>query len=273
MSYYKILGLEKEPFSTSPDPNFFYGSQEHHTALTRVMIEVRLRRGLSLILGDVGTGKTTLSRKLFQMLKEREDIVFHMILDPTYDTEELFLDSLIRTFKIEMESSNPTVLDFKEAIKNYLFRTAVEDNATVVLLVDEAQKLNTLSLEVLRVLLNYETNEYKLLQLLLMGQLELLPRLREIENLWDRISLKYILNPLDEQETKEMIEFRLNKAGYNIGPAFFTDEAIKEIYHHTQGYPRRIAMLCHNSLKALVMESKPVVDAAIIRELMAREIK
>jgi general secretion pathway protein A len=273
MSYFKVLGLEKEPFSTSPDPNFFYESREHHAALIRLMVEIRLKRGLSLILGDVGTGKTTLSRKIFQMFKEREDIIFHMILDPTYETEELFLESLIRTFRIEMILPKPTILDYKDALKKYLFQKAVEENKIVVLLVDEAQKLNSLSLEILRVLLNYETNEYKLLQLVLLGQMELLPRLREMRNFWDRISLKYVLNPFDEEETKEMIEFRLRAAGYNTGVEFFTGEAITEIYRYTQGYPRRIAMLCHNALKALVMENKPVVDALLIRNLIAGELK
>ncbi|MFH2137733.1 MAG: AAA family ATPase [Candidatus Omnitrophota bacterium] len=272
MSYYTVLGLDKEPFSSSPDPGFFYESPEHHAALIRLMIGIRLKRGLSLMLGDVGTGKTTLSRKLFRILKQREDIEFHMILDPTDDTEELFLDSLVRTFKITISVENPSVLDFKEALKNYLFRVGVEEKKTVVLLIDEAQKLNSISLEILRVLLNYETNEYKLLQLIVMGQLELLPRVREMKNLWDRISLKYVLNPLDEQETKEMIEFRLQQAGYTTGPSFFTEEAVAEIYNYTQGYPRRIAMICHNSLQELVMKSKPVVDANIIRELIAREV-
>ncbi|MFH1317397.1 MAG: AAA family ATPase, partial [Candidatus Omnitrophota bacterium] len=265
MSYYNILGLDREPFSTSPDPEFFYESREHHAALMRIMIEIRLRRGLSVVLGDVGTGKTTLSRKLFQMLGARQDIVFHMILDPTYDTEELFLDSLIRTFNIEMKTDKPNILDFKEVIKNYLFKMGVETNKTVVLLIDEAQKLNSLSLEILRVLLNYETNEYKLLQVIIMGQLELLPRLRQMNNLWDRISLRYLLNPLDEDETREMIEFRLKKAGYKYGPKFFTDEAVSEIYKNTQGYPRRIAMVCHNALKSLVMDSQPVVGSQTIK--------
>lgn len=273
MSYFKVLGLDKEPFSTSPDPSFFYESREHHAALMRLMVEIRLKRGLSLILGDVGTGKTTLSRKLFQMLKERSDIIFHMILDPTYETEELFLDSLIRTFKIDLNLSQPTVLDYKEAIKKYLFQKAVEESKTIVLLIDEAQKLNALSLEILRVLLNYETNEFKLLQLVLLSQLELLPRLREMKNFWDRVSLRYVLNPLDEDETKEMIGFRLKAAGYNSAIEFFNSEAISEIYRYTQGYPRRISMLCHNALKALVMENKPIVDAAVIRDLIAREIK
>jgi len=273
MSYYKLLGLEKEPFSTSPDPNFFYESKEHRAALMRLMVDIRLKRGLCVILGDVGTGKTTLSRKLFQMLKEREDVIFHMLLDPTYDTEEIFLDCLLRTFKIEINDPNPSILDFKEAIKNYLFKMSVEGNKTVVLLVDEAQKLNTISLEILRVLLNYETNEYKLLQLIIMGQLEVLPNLRKMNNLWDRISLKYVLNPLDEEETKEMIEFRLRAAGFNSSIPLFKDDAIDEIFRCTQGYPRRISMLCHNALKSLVLENKPVVDGDIIRDLIAKDAK
>jgi general secretion pathway protein A len=271
MSYYKLLGLEKEPFSTSPDPEFFYESQEHRAALLRLMIEIRLKRGLSLILGDVGTGKTTLSRKLFQMLKKREDIIFHMILDPTYDTEEIFLDSLIRTFGLQILASNPSILDYKEAIKRYLFEKGVEEGKTIVLLIDEVQKLNTISLEVLRILLNYETNEYKLLQLVLVGQLEILPRLREMRNFMDRVSLKYVLNPLDEKEVREMIEFRIRKAGYTSTARFFTDEAIKEIYQYTQGYPRRVAMLCHEALKYLVAENKTIVDLKMVREIILRD--
>lgn len=267
------MGLEKEPFSTSPDPNFFYDSNQHHSALIRLMIEIRLKRGLSLVLGDVGTGKTTLSRKIFQMLKEREDILFFMILDPTFETEQLFLESLIRTFKISLSTPTPSVLDFKEAIKDYLFQNAVERNKTIVLLVDEAQKLNTISLEILRVLLNYETNEFKLLQVIMLGQLELLPRVREMPNLMDRISLKYVLNPLDQQETKEMIVFRLRAAGFNSEYNIFTDEAIDEIYRYTQGYPRRIAMLCHNALKTLVLENKPVVDVDVVRGLIAKDVR
>ena len=273
MSYYKVLGLEKEPFSTSPDPAFFYESGEHRAALMRLMVEIRLKRGLSLILGDVGTGKTTLSRKLFHMLKERQDIIFHMILDPTYETEEIFLDSLIRTFKIEIGKPQPSVLDYKEALKKYLFQKGVEEGKTVVLLIDEAQKLNLLSLEILRVLLNYETNEFKLLQLVLLSQMELLPRLRQMKNFWDRINLKYVLNPLDETETKELIEFRLSAAGYHQGMEFFTGEAIGEIYRYTQGYPRRISMICHHALKTLVMENKPVVDASLIRDLISQEAR
>ncbi len=271
MSYYQILGLNKEPFSTSPDPEFFYQSQEHQAALTRLMIEIRLRRGLSVILGDVGTGKTTLSRKLFQMLRERPDMLFFMILDPTYETEEVFLDSLVRTFQIQMEKSTPTLLDMKEAIKKYLFQKGIQENKTIILLVDEAHKLNTPTLEVLRVLLNYETNEFKLLQLVILAQLELLPKIREMKNFLDRISMKYIINPLDDAETREMIDFRIRQAGYASSMPLFNDEAIVEIYQQTQGYPRRISMLCHNCLKELVMENKIVVDREIVRKIAAQQ--
>jgi len=271
MSYYAVIGLNKEPFSTSPDPNFFYESSEHRAALMRLVIEIRLKRGLSVVLGDVGTGKTTLSRKLFQMLKEREDVVFHMILDPTFDSEEIFLDSLVRTFNIEIPVLKPTVLDYKEAIKRYLFTQGAEQNKTIVLLIDEAQKLNSLSLEALRMLLNYETNEFKLLQLVILGQMELLPRLTEVRNLIDRVSLLYTLTPFGIDETKEMIEFRVRQAGYTGRDKLFNESAIREIFKYTEGYPRRIGMLCHKALKLLVMKNKPIVDNEIIKELVEHE--
>jgi len=271
MSYYSVIGLNKEPFSTSPDPTFFYESSEHRAALMRLVIEIRLKRGLSVVLGDVGTGKTTLSRKLFQMLREREDVIFHMILDPTFDSEEIFLDSLVRTFQIEIPVAKPSVLDYKEAIKRYLFEKGAEQNKTVVLLIDEAQKLNSLSLEALRMLLNYETNEFKLLQLVILGQMELLPRLTEVRNLIDRVSLLYTLTPFGLDETKEMIEFRIRQAGYRGREKLFSESAIRDIFRCTEGYPRRIGMLCHKALKLLVMKNKPIVDNDIIKEIVEHE--
>ncbi|KKT02310.1 MAG: hypothetical protein UV78_C0050G0012 [Parcubacteria group bacterium GW2011_GWA2_43_17] len=273
MSYYTVLGLNKEPFSASPDPDFFYDSSEHHAALVRLLVEIRLRRGLSVILGDVGTGKTTLSRKLFQMLKARPDMLFFMIMDPTVNSEELFLESLVRVFNIPPESLGAkTILDYKEAIKKFLYQKGVEENKTVVLVVDEAQKLNPMAIEALRVLLNYETNEFKLLQLVLFSQMELLPRINEIKNFVDRIVLKYALNPLDEKETRDMIEFRLRQAGYNSELRLFTDEAVSEIHKFSQGYPRRINLICHNALCALISEDKVAADGRLIRDLIARSI-
>jgi len=273
MSYFRVLGLAREPFSTSPDPDFFYQSQEHKTALTNILIEIRLRRGLSVVLGDVGTGKTTLSRKFFQMINAREHINVYMILDPSFDSEYLFLLSLIKTFGIELVLDQPTILDLKEEIKRFLFQKAVTESEVVVLLIDEAQKLNPMSLEVLRTLLNYETNEFKLLQLIFLGQMELLPRLLNTKNLMDRVSFKYTLGPLDEEETKKMIEFRIHQAGYKGMERLFQAQAYQKIYEYTRGYPRRIAMLCHSALKSLVMKNRPLVDSRLIDEIIDSEAR
>lgn len=270
MSYYKVLGLDKEPFSTSPDPAFFYRSSAHNTALKRLEIAIRLRRGLSLILGDVGTGKTTLSRTLLQYFGPEKDFIFHLILDPTYKSEFQFISALTKMF--EVTPSFNSTLDHKEAIEKYLFQKGVTENKTIVLLIDEGQKMSTALLEILRILLNYETNEYKLLQLVIFGQMELLPRLRKIKNFIDRVSLKYIINPLDEEETKELIEYRLRKAGYNSGSNLFTDEAIRNIHRYTGGYPRQIAMLCHNALETVVMKEQLFADEDIIKELIDQEV-
>lgn len=276
MSYFKIIGFEEEPFSTSPDPQFFYLSKEHERSMTNILIELRLRRGLSVILGDIGTGKTTLSRKLIQELKDRDDFVFHIILDPSFENEELFLTSLARDFGINNITSGPkgpSIIDLREAIERFLFQKGVNENKIVTLIIDEAQKLSETSMEVLRVLLNYETNTFKLLQLVLLGQLELHSKIMSMPNFFDRISFKYTLNPLDLDEAREMIEFRIRQAGYKANMHIFLDEAIKEIYQFSRGYPRQITMLCHKALKTMVLMNKFVVDGPLIKEIIEEEIK
>jgi general secretion pathway protein A len=275
MSYFQVLGFDKEPFSTSPDPNFFYLSKEHEAALTSTLIELRLRRGLSVILGDVGTGKTTLSRRLIPELTVREDFVFHMILDPSFSTEEELMLTLNKNFDITPTGEDqPTgLLDLKDSLERFLFQKGVTEGKTVVLIIDEAQKLNERSLEILRVLLNYETNEYKLLQLVLLGQLELHSTIMQIPNFIDRISFKYTLNPLGLKETGELIEFRVRQAGYDVPMHLFLDEAIQDIYYYTRGYPRKITLFCHRALKQLVMKGRPVVDRALVRELIDEEVR
>lgn len=270
MSYYELLNLQKEPFSSSPDPYFFYRSSAHETAIKRLEIAIRLRRGLSLILGDVGTGKTTLGRTLFQSFSDEENFIFHMILDPTYKSEFQFLSSLTKMFGVS--PAFRSTLDYKDAIEKYLFQKGVDEGKTIILLIDEGQKLTPTFLEILRTLLNYETNEYKLLQLVILAQMEVLPRIRRIKNFFDRITLKYIINPLDENETQDMIEYRLKQAGYNGGDKLFSSGAIKLIYEHTMGYPRKIAVLCHNALEGLVMRDKKVIDESLMLDVIRGEV-
>jgi general secretion pathway protein A len=280
MSYYKILGFEKEPFSTSPDPDFLYFTEAHQSVLTNTLIELRLKRGLSTILGDVGTGKTTLSRKLVQSLKERTDFVVHCVLDPCFENEHEFLSTIARNFDINLDAYCPhrngervTVLDLKEALEKFLFDRCVIENKSVVLIIDEAQKLSDLSIEMLRVLLNYETNENKMLQLVLFGQLELYSKLLQFPNFLDRISFKYTLNPLGLKETQEMIQFRIKHAGYQSPYPLFYEDAIDLIHKISKGYPRKITSLCHRALKALVMKRKWAVDAEVVREIVDEDIR
>ncbi|MEI6149531.1 MAG: AAA family ATPase [bacterium] len=272
MSYYRILGLQDEPFSTSPDPSFFFLSPQHKAALTRLRIALSLKRGLSIIVGDVGTGKTTLSRKLSQILREEQDVCFHMILNPYFKTQKQFLSRLVTLFHAPIDPKKTTALDCIEAVEQFLFKTGVQEKKRVVLLIDEAQLLPEYVLEILRILLNYETNEFKILQLILVGQMELVPTLIAMPNFWDRIALKCVIKPLDLSEMKALIDFRLLHAGHQ-GTGLFTDGAIREVHAYTRGYPRQVSMLCHNLLEALVMRDMKVVDESLVRDVVTSELK
>jgi type II secretory pathway predicted ATPase ExeA/TolA-binding protein len=220
---------------------------------------------LSVVLGDVGTGKTTLCRKLMQVLMNDKDFVYHMVMDPSYENEEVFFRALTRDFGIE--PGDGTLIGMKEAMERFLYRKGVEEGRIVVLVIDEAQKLSEMTLECLRVLLNYETNNFKLLQLVLLGQMELHSKIIGMPNFFDRVSLRYTLNPLDEEETDRMIEFRVRQAGYKGHGRLFTGDASREIHRHTMGYPRRIGMLCHQALARLITDRRQTVDADLIRDI------
>jgi general secretion pathway protein A len=274
MSYYRVLGFDKEPFSTSPDPEFFYSSGEHDRALTNILIELRLKRGLSVVLGDVGTGKTTLSRKLVQDLRQREDFIFHIMLDPSFENRSDFIYSLAKNFGVPLQSSSssaPTLTDIRESLERFLFQKGVVEGKTVILIIDEAQKLDPMAMEVLRLLMNYETNQFKLLQLVLLGQMELMNTIRNIPNFMDRISFKTKLNPMGFEEMREMIFFRIQQAGYRSRMDLFLEESLREIYQFTQGYPRQVTLFCHKALKLMLMKNKAVVDVGLVNEIMEEE--
>ncbi|MFH1505323.1 MAG: AAA family ATPase [Candidatus Omnitrophota bacterium] len=270
MSYYKILGLKKEPFSTSPDPFFFYPSREHRQCLSKLQISIQLKRGLSVVFGDVGTGKTTVARCLMQIIKEDKKNNLFGILNPHYSTEHEFLQHLARLFHIKAADtlSNQRCI---EAIEKFLFREIVVEKKTVILLIDEAQKLTKPALEALRILLNFETNENKMLQLILLGQMELLPIISCIHNLWDRVSLKCVLNPLNTQETAELIDFRVRTASYTNAHPLITKDSAKAIYNYSRGYPRKTVEVCHKALEYLVMYQKKIVDTDVIHEITLEE--
>jgi general secretion pathway protein A len=271
MEYYKLLDLEREPFSTSPDPVFFYESHEHKECLNRLEITIRLRRGLSVIMGEVGTGKTTVSRMLIQRFaREKKSFIVRIILDPTFRSEFEFMRNLCASFGID--TAPRSTFEHKNELENFLLQKGVSEKKAVVLIIDEGQKLTPTYIEVLRTLLNYETNEYKLLQLVIFAQPEFLHKMRRQPNFLDRISLGYVINPLNEIDTKGLINFRLQKAGLNSNNIFFTDKAIRLIHTHTQGYPRRIAMFCHNALIEMLRQNKKVVDEKLVLDIIRREV-
>ncbi|MBI4432250.1 MAG: AAA family ATPase [Candidatus Omnitrophica bacterium] len=272
MSYYKIIGLQKEPFSTSPDPSLFYLSKEHSAALYRLRISVKLRRGMSLILGDVGAGKTTLSRRFMQLVSKEPNVIIHMILNPFFSDEREFLKEICERFGIPVSpQAQKRAIYYYNEIEHYLFKKGVNEGQTIVLLIDEAQKLSEPCLEVLRGLLNYETNEYKILQLVLVAQTEIVPRIFHMKNFWDRISFKQLLRPLDYQEMREMILYRLKMVGYDSPVQLFTEEAMQTIYRVTNGFPRKVTQLCHDCLEYVVMYNKSYVDKELVDQLVTRE--
>ena len=147
------------------------------------------------------------------------------------------------------------------------------EGKVVVLVIDEGQKLTPAYIETIRTLLNFETNEHKLLQVIILGQLELLPRTRRKRNFMDRINISYMINinPLSYADTEAMIHFRLDRAGYK-GNGLFTSEAMALIYDHSKGSPRKITLMCHHALESLIMRERTLVEKDLIQELIASEV-
>lgn len=271
MEYYELFGLKKEPFTLSPDPNFFYPSLHYTECLQRLEISIRLRRGLNLIIGDMGTGKTTISRILINAFKKEIDrFKFFLILDPSYKSEFQFLTALVRLFNINAQGRSN--LDYKEALQNFLYQMGVEEDRVIVLLIDEGQKLGSAQIEVLRNLLNYETNECKLLQLVILAQLEFLDLIIDHKNFFDRVNFNYRIRPLTLEETKSLIEYRLKMAGQPEEKVFFTEEAERLIHLYTGGYPRKVIKTCHHALISMYTKGKEFVDLEIIQSLQEEQV-
>ena len=170
MDYFSILNLKKEPFSNSPDPKFFFQSRQHLDCLQKLELALRLRRGLNVIIGDVGTGKTTLCRQLIARFALNKEIETHLILDPFFSDTSEFLSTVSKMLKGRKPAKSSNGWQIKESIKQYLFHKGIDEKKTVILIIDEGQKIPVFCLEILREFLNYETNEHKLLQIVIFAQ-------------------------------------------------------------------------------------------------------
>ncbi|RLC10554.1 MAG: hypothetical protein DRI57_20225, partial [Deltaproteobacteria bacterium] len=272
MDYFKILNLDKEPFSNSPDPAFFFQSRQHVVCLQKLEMSLRLRRGLNVVIGEVGTGKTTLCRQLIRLFADDETAETHLILDPFFSDPLKFLLTIAEMFEgPDIKADGPDYWHLKEIIKQYLFRRGVEENRTVILIIDEGQKLPDFCLEILRELLNYETNEYKLLQIAIFAQREFDEMLRERANFADRMDIYHALEPMSFRDTRQMIRFRIQQScDAAVPPALFTYPGLWAIYRATRGYPRKIVSLCHRAILAMIIQNRSKVDWFIARSCAQR---
>jgi general secretion pathway protein A len=257
MDYFKILNFIKEPFSNSPDPEFFFESRQHKDCLQQLEISLRLRRGLNVVIGDVGTGKTTLCRHLIRMFNTDEKVETHIILDPSFSNPHEFLSFLVSMLGKSKRRINTSEQNLKGRIKEYFFSRGVDEQKIIILMIDEGQKMPEFCLEILRELLNFETNQYKLLQIVIFAQKEFKETLKKHANFADRINLYHFLSPLNFQDTRAMIRFRLEKAsGSSDTSSLFSYLAMWSVYKTTRGYPRKIIHLCHRIILALIMQNR-----------------
>jgi len=274
MDYFKILNLNREPFSNSPEPEFFFESTVHLACLQQLELAIRLRRGLNVVMGDVGTGKTTLCRQLILRFSETEDdragVETHLLLDPSFSNPREFLTTVAQSFGLSADAAK-SEWQLKESIKNYLFQKGVDEKKTVILIIDEGQKLPEFCLEILREFLNYETNENKLLQIVIFAQNEFKQTLKDHENFADRVNQYYFLGPLNFKETKMMIHFRLARAGRGSeSPFLFTFPGMWGVYRATGGYPRKIVTLCHQILLSLIIQNRVKASWMMVRSTTGR---
>lgn len=272
MDYFKLLNLSQEPFSNSPDPAYFFSSRQHRDCLQQLELSLRLRRGLCIVVGDVGTGKTTLCRQLIRKFANESDVSTHLILDPSFSTSKEFLFKVAGMFLEQAPAADADEWQIKETIKNHLFQKGVEEGQTIVLIIDEGQKLPFFCIEVLREFLNYETNEYKLLQIALFAQKEFENTLEKYANLADRTNAKYTLGPMSFWDTRRMIQYRLQQAAADgrTGTVLFSLGGVLAVYFYTGGYPRQIVNLCHQCLLAMIIQNRSKVRWFTVRACSRR---
>ncbi|MFC1855895.1 ExeA family protein [Thermodesulfobacteriota bacterium] len=244
MSYLDYYGLTQEPFSNAPVGKFYFDSKQHSEALLRLKYAAESMKGLALLIGDIGTGKTTLARKMLDQLPEDEYESALLVIIHTGITANW----LLRKIAMQLGVKAPT--NDKLQLLSQLYNRLVElheSNRKAVVLVDEAQMLQSKEImEEFRGLLNLELPEKKLLTFIFFGLPEMEDYLQIDEPLAQRVAMKYTLSKLDEASTEDYINFRLKTAGAN--ETLFTKDALKSISTSSRGVPRLINTLCDVSL-------------------------
>ena len=252
--YTQHFELSEKPFNVTPNPRFVFLSKQHREVFAHLLYGLQNRCGFIEITGEVGAGKTTALRTLFHQL-DSDEYRLALIFNPTLSADEL-LEAICQEFKI------PVVQGDRRGLLDHLNQYLLEENAagrTVVLVIDEAQNLAVPVLEQIRLLSNLETETDKLIQIVLVGQPELgellaQPNLRQFSQ---RISVRYHLRPMDQDDTGAYIRHRLSVAGSEKD--IFTQAACKSLFKLSRGLPRLINILCDRSLLAAYSEDRPEV--------------
>jgi general secretion pathway protein A len=252
--YNGYFGLAEEPFSIAPDPRFLYMSEQHREALAHLLFGVSSNGGFILLTGEVGTGKTTVCRCLLEQLPEQTEVA--LILNPKYSVKEL-LSAICDDLGVGYSQSSE-MKDYVDALNQHLLENH-RNNRHTVLIIDEAQNLSADVLETIRLLTNLETNTQKLLQVILIGQPELLALLErpELRQLNQRITARYHLRALRQDELAGYVSHRLSIAG--LESQLFPEATLKRLYELTKGIPRLVNIICDRALLGTYVEREDLV--------------
>ena len=269
--YDAFYGLSGKPFQLTPDQRFYFESQVHHRAMAYLRYGLEQGEGFIVITGGIGTGKTMLVRNLFSELEGR-DIMAAQLVTTQVEAEDM-LRMVCASFGLAHEGMNKaTLLHNLEVIA----RTRFAEGRRILLVVDEAQNLPARSLEELRMLANFQIEGRSLFQSFLLGQEELRRTLQgpEMEQLRQRIIAAYHLEPLGAEETREYVEFRLQRVAWDGDPEL-DPKVFTTVYEHTGGVPRRINTLCDRLFLFGCIEGRHAlgeVDVQVVVEELRQEV-
>ena len=267
LPYLAYFNLREEPFSTVPSPRYFFLTTAHGTALEKTAYVVGAKKGLAAVFGDTGTGKSSLARLLYQKFFDSGFLV-SLLTNPSYPTANSFLRTIAQEFGTpRMDKSFKGMLDI---FKAFLFEQAVEEKKTVVLIIDEAQTLKPPLIELLRQLINFETNDMKLLQLVLFAQEELRDTLArpKLRNFRSRIAMASTLERLGLEELEAMLKFRWEVASGGAAHPF-TPEAIQAIFEYSEGMPREANILADNALLLAFYQKQRQIEREQVEQVAA----